>query len=410
MLIAPELDYPSDPFIATKPFFESFWMAGFEGADHVNGLGQPLDMTRSNDHVGRVDQDYAAAAGMGLRTVRETIGWRLSEPERGRFDLRRALHFMKAARKYNVQIIWTLMHYGTPDDIRITAPDFAERFAQFAEHVARTLAPEFDRPPIYNPINEISFLSWAVSATALIHPYQAATDGSTLGSGYEVKRQLVKGCVLGMKAMRAVDPRARFMHIEPVVHVVAPDDQPELATVAEEVRAYQWQSWDLLCGRLEPELGGTPALLDLIGVNHYHSSQWEVTTERRLDWHLADPRWLPLSDLLSEVWRRYGRPLVIAETSHVGSGRGTWIRDIALSAQRSLAEGVPLHGICLYPAVDRQDWSDANHWHQSGLWDVDASQGMRRQLNFEYAKALLRSQRLLAPQVVMMAPCAPLLR
>ena len=32
----------------------------------------------------------------------------------------------------------------------------------------------------------------------------------------------------------------------------------------------------MLEGKLLPELGGSPAALDLIGVNYYHNCQWEM--------------------------------------------------------------------------------------------------------------------------------------
>ena len=40
--------------------FRSFWMGGYEGADHVNSHGVPLDLRRSNGHLARLDEDYAA--------------------------------------------------------------------------------------------------------------------------------------------------------------------------------------------------------------------------------------------------------------------------------------------------------------------------------------------------------------
>ncbi len=138
------------------------------------------------------------------------------------------------------------------------------------------------------------------------------------------------------------------------------------------MRGYQWQTWDLLCGRLEPELGGSPEALDLVGVNYYHSGQWEVGTEERLDWHLDDPRRMPFSALLAEAWQRYRRPLLVAETSHVGEGRADWLEEIAAEVGRALAVGVPVLGLCLYPFVDRHDWDDPGHWHASGLRDASS--------------------------------------
>jgi hypothetical protein len=217
-------------------------------------------------------------------------------------------------------------------------------------------------------------------------------------SGYAVKCRLVRATLAAMRAIRDIDPRARFMHVEPLVHVVAPREAPELASLAEQVRGYQWQTWDLLAGRLQPELGGTPDALDIVGVNHYHSGQWEVGTERRLAWHLHDPRRMAFSTLLQEAWQRYRRPLVVAETSHVGSGRALWLADIAAEVERALADGVPVHGLCLYPAVDRHDWNEVGHWHHSGLWDVVEDGGdactsaLTRRLHAGYARMLRRWQ------------------
>ena len=36
-----------------------------------------------------------------------------------------------------------------------------------------------------------------------------------------------------------------------------------------------YQSWDMLAGRLMPELGGSRRHLDIIGVNYYWTNQWE---------------------------------------------------------------------------------------------------------------------------------------
>jgi hypothetical protein len=362
-----------------NPFspFRSFWMGGFEGADHLNAHALPLDMAHASGHADRIDEDYAAAARLGLRTVRESIGWRLAEPAPGRYDFSRAVRCARAAERHGLQIQWTLMHYGTPPEVSLLDDAMVPRFARFAAAAADVLAPHADEPPVYTPVNEIGFVAWTVSETNHMHPYRGDPDGrgeNTLHSGYAVKRRLVQAALAGIDAIRRVDPRARFLHVEPLVHVVAPHGRPELAALAEQVRGYQWQAWDLLAGRLEPELGGHAEALDLLGINHYHSGQWEVATEARLEWHLRDPRRLPLSALLAEAWQRYGRPLLLAETSHFGAGRSAWLDDIAAEVERARSSGLPVLGLCLYPLVDRPDWNDPSHWHESGLYDVASPQ------------------------------------
>ncbi|MEO5843419.1 MAG: glycosyltransferase [Caldimonas sp.] len=380
-------------------------MAGFEGADHRNAHGTPLDLVQANGHLDRVDDDYRRVAALGLRTVRESVGWRLSEPAgrngAPRFDFSRALRFADAAGRHGLQLMWTLMHYGRPADVDVFSDDFAERFAEFAGAAARALRGSSDAAPVYTPINEIGFLAWAISETDLIHPYRReieqrrGEDGLQRDVGWEAKWCLVRAALLGIEAIRAEDPDSRFLHVEPLIHIAPPRHAPELAWRADEIADYQWQAWDMLEGTLLPELGGSASALDLIGVNYYHNCQWEMGAGW-LEWCDDDPRRVTLSSLLRKVAKRYDRPLIVAETSHIGSGRARWMADVSVELERARAAGVAVLGACLYPAVDRPDWNDGAHWHHSGLWDVTADPSqptfLQRKLNAGYARRLRRAQ------------------
>lgn len=364
----------------TRPPWRSFWMAGFEGADHVNGRGQALDLVRMSGHWDRLHEDHRRVRQAGFRCVRESVGWRLCEDGRGRIDLSRLRRVAQSARAQGLQVLWTLMHYGVPAGLSLHDDRLVERLAHFAQTVARALRSAAEGPTVYTPINEISYLAWAASqsqcnASALLGASMVAAGQSSAISGYDVKRRLARAALAAMRAIRAEDPVARFLHVEPVVHVVPPEALAQDAQAqhrAAEVSSWQWQAWDLLAGRLEPELGGGAEWLDWLGVNHYHSSQWELDTERRLAWHLGDARRRPLADLLDDTWQRYRRPLIVAETGHIGVGRGAWLNDIASQVRETRQRGVPVEGVCLYPAVDRPDWDRPQHWHRSGLWHVAA--------------------------------------
>ncbi|MED5618947.1 glycosyltransferase [Ideonella sp. BN130291] len=384
-----------------RPRWRSFWMAGFEGADHRNRRGEPIDMARITGHAALLEADYEHCARMGLRTVRESIGWRLAEPHPGVYDFTRLRRIAQAARRHGMQVLWTLMHYGMPDDLHVLHPDFVPRFVRFASAAARELAAQqADEPPVVTPINEIGFLAWVLSETERIAgtPQRVGEQGheSSLHSGYAIKCHLVHAALEAMKAMRGIEPAMRFLHVEPLVHVVAPREAPQLQPLADQVAGFQWQVWDLLCGRAEPQLGGAPQWLDLLGLNHYHNGQWEVGTEKRLKWHLQDPRRRPFGDLALAAWERYRHPMIVAETSHVGIGRAAWLHDIALEVQRVRTLGVPLDGLCLYPIVDRPGWDALDRWHNSGLWDAavpgQTPRPTGRVLCRPYAKALRRWQ------------------
>lgn len=372
------------------PPFATFWQAGYEGADHVNHAGRPQDMNRVTGHLDRARDDYALLQQFGIQTVRESIGWRLVERD-GMFDFSILDARLRAAQELGLQICWTFCHYGWPDDVDVYGPDFVPRFARYCRAAAEYLAPYAGAAPVYSPVNEISFTSWGLSVHMFrcknMHDERAAVEG---------KRQLVRASIAGCDAIWAVTPGARMLQCDPLIHVIAPPDRPEWAEQAAGWRQSQFDAWDMLCGRREPELGGAPRYLDLIGGNYYHTNQWESGTNLRLWWHLADARRQPLHQVLIELKERYDRPLVLAETSHVGSGRGVWIREMAVEVARAMQHGVDMRGICLYPTIDRPDWDQEDHWHRSGLWDLDRAgpDPLARQLVQPYAQALQQAQRL----------------
>jgi len=376
----------------SENLFYSFWQGGYEGADHINSCAHPLDMNASNQHRTHVREDYLRLQPFGIRTIRESIGWRMAEPTPNHYDFSFLEPVIEAAQEFDLQILWTLCHYGWPQDIDIFSSEFVERYARYAAAAAEYLAPFSQGEPIYTPINEISFLAYATCETTLIYPY-----GPHLRSrSVEFKRQLVRAAIAGMEAIWKVDPRARFLHVDPLIHVIAPPGRPDLVEMAELVRLSQYQAWDMLAGAIEPELGGASKYLDIIGVNYYHSNQWEWETFNTLFWHLQDPRRRRFKDMLLEINQRYGhgRPLVIAETSHVGSGRGEWIADIVEEIIQAAHEGLVLQGICLYPILDRHGWENLDHWHRSGMWDVhpDAKGDLVRVMDKPYAKSLIEAQ------------------
>ena len=370
--------------------FDSFWIGGFEAATHINGAGRRLDMIAATEHDVQVDEDYGRLRSVGIRTVRDAVRWPLIE-RGGSFDFTSLAPMVVAAERHGLQVMWTLLHYGVPDDVDMFSPDFPQRFARFAGEVAKFIQSHSRRLPLYTPINEISFFSWAAGEVAWFHPFGRCR-------GAELKAQLIRAVIAACEAIWKVDRRARVVHVDPVIHVVPPVMRPDLTDAATVQRESQFESWDMLAGITAPELGGHPRYLDVMGVNFYHSNQWEYPNAR-LRWEDTprDPRWQPLHRILAEVYDRYRRPLFIGETSHIGVGRAQWLREIAAELWSAHDSGVPIEGVCLFPIIDRMDWNDENHWHNSGLWDLVRRNGhLERVLDAEYADELRHSQALLA--------------
>lgn len=364
--------------------FASFWMGGYDGADHVSGADGIVSMCDITQHHMLAAADYARLADFGIRTVRESVGWCVVDRPGG-FNYACVETRARAAQAEGLQVVWTLCHYGWPGDLDVLSPAFVDRFARYAGAVASYLAGFSATSPVYAPINELSFLSWAACEAG-----RSRFDARLRNRSEELKRQLVRAAIAACNAIWEVDPRARILHTDPLLHIVAPADRSDLAEGAARQCEHQFNAWDMLCGRVEPELGGDPRYLDLVGINYYPGNQWELLTGRTLNWRPDDPRRASLATLLDKAYRRYGRPLVIAETGHVGVGRAAWLRDIAEEVGAARRQGIPVQGVCLYPIIDHPDWNNTDQWHNSGLWDLEPSGNgeLRRHLDEDYAAAL----------------------
>ena len=382
----------AQPFMHRPSIFSSFWIAGFESACHITRQGHRLDMIAATQHDRFVEEDYVRLRQVGITSVRDTARWHLIE-HGGRYDFRSLDPMLAAAARQGIQVNWDLCHYGWPDGLDVFAPEFVDRFARFCRAVARRIREENDAVPLYTPINELSFFAWAAGEVGWFHPFGRERGG-------ELKRQLVRAYVAAAEAIWDVDPRARLITVEPLIHVVPPQGRPDLGGEAAAYRNSQFEAWDMLSGALAPDLGGDPKYLDVLGVNFYHDNQWEHPGGRKIAWHIhpRDDRWMPFHLLFKEAYERYGRPVFVGETSHVGSGRAEWLREMTIELARAIDAGVPVEGICLYPILDRFEWENPSHWHNSGLWDYrqDADGTYVRVLNDEYAAELWRSQAELA--------------
>jgi hypothetical protein len=190
-----------------------------------------------------------------------------------------------------------------------------------------------------------------------------------------LKRQLARAAIAGADAILAVCPRARIVSVDSICRVTAPVDAAHLEV---EARAFNqgvvFESWDMIAGRLAPELGGSRKHLGTLGINYYWTNQWElgrVGTPLAVD----DPRRVGLAALIREVWNRYGGAVILTETSHVDDRRAGWLLEVADAAAELLLTGVPLGGVCLYPILGMPEWHEPATWTHMGLWDLVAGEG-----------------------------------
>jgi hypothetical protein len=344
--------------------FRSFYLAGFECATGYNMHGEWIDQIVATEHDHRVNEDYARLAEIDIHGVREAVRWPLVDRGGGRYDFSSLEPFVDAARRHGFDVIWDLFHYGYPDGVDPFSSELVERFGAYCRAVARFLSERLPGPHFFTPINEPSYFSWVGGHAAHFAPYER-------NRGIELKINLARACLRGIDALREVCPTARIVNVDPICHVVPRNDSREELEAAHEFNEHTiFQFWDLVSGREMPELGGRLDCLDVVGVNYYWTNQWELGSEGT---PLADddPRRLPLAELVRRVWDRYHTDVVITETSALGEARAPWVHELASMAERLLAQGVALRGVCLYPILGMPEWHARDEWTRMGLWDLE---------------------------------------
>lgn len=380
--------------------FHSFFFGGFECATGYNREGDWIDLVVDTWHHEHADADYRRLRDIGMYAARDAIRWPLVDRGGGRYDFSSVEPLVHAACGNGITVIWDLFHYGYPQGMDLLSPAFPERFAAYCAACARYLRERSSGPLWFTPVNEPSFFSWAAGHAAHFAPHLT-------GRAWELKIALVRAAIRGIDAIRDEVPDARFLHADPVCRVIPPDNSPQALLAARDFNERAvFESWDMLCGRLLPELGGSRAHLDVVGINYYWTCQW-VHGEEGTWLHDEDPRRAPLSQLVQEVWQRYGGDIVIAETSHWGDRRADWICQLADDIERLLDAGVPLRGVCLYPIIGMQEWHAPRRWMPMGLWDIDCSNGMCRVVHEPMLDALLQARERLEPRLRTALSSAP---
>ncbi|HVU35810.1 MAG TPA: glycoside hydrolase [Opitutaceae bacterium] len=344
------------------PLFGDFFFAGFEGTACRNALHQWIDQIEATQHDTQVDADYRRLREVGIHAARDCIRWPQVD-RHSHYEFTSVDPFVAASQRHGIQVVWDLFHYGYPEDLDPFSEAFPRRFEAYSSAVANYVRSRQDPPYYFTPVNEPSFLAWAGAEVGRFGPHLR-------GRGPEFKLALVRAAIAGINAIRSVIPEARMVNVDPLCHVI-PGREPGASQgdAGDFNGRAVYEAWDMISGRILPELGGSPAHLDIVGVNYYWTNQWEIGREEQ-PLALDDPARVPLRDLLREVWTRYGAEILLTETAHAGEMRPIWLREVAADCEAALDDGIPLRGVCLYPILGMPEWHDRERWARMGLWDL----------------------------------------
>ena len=345
--------------------FDSFFMAGFECSSHRRKDGVRLDLIGATSHDRHVAKDYRLCRDLGFSTVRDGLRWHLIEKSCGKYDWSSWLPMLEAAEEADIQVIWDLFHYGSPDCIDQAGPDFPERFTEFSIAAMEVHQSVSARPAIVCPLNEINFLSWAVD------------DGYFPKVGPEqrgwFKKQLVRTAITASRSIKESWPETTIIWAEPLIHVAPHDRRRRTISDARQNLQGMYEAYDWIMGRAEPELGGDPSLVDVVGWNFYPHNQWYYDGPTI---PMGHHEYRPLADMLVEMAERYQKPIFLSETGAEGSGKPSWLHYVCNEVRDAIRRGADFRGICWYPITAYPGWDNSRH-AETGLFSSVVADGSR---------------------------------
>ena len=347
--------------------FSSFFWAGFECTYALAEHGLRFDLLAASLHDSRCKEDYQMLRPYNLMTVREGLSWNAIDQGNKVYDFSRFEPMMRIAKEEKIQQIWDLNHFDFPVDVDPFSSAFIIRFREYAKQCISIIRRYQEGRIFIVPLNEPSFFAWMCD-NGLWAPYAK-------GKGTEFKRQLVRASIAAMEAIWSIDKNVSFIHADPYMYrqplrIHNKEEQLFCQNFNEHVK---FHSWDMLCGRDSPELGGDPKYLQYVGMNYYFYNQQFVGIKNpdRFIFKsipLTDKKRLPLFQIIEEIINRYHVPVVITETGSYRNRRPIWWKYILSEIEQAQKNGVLIPGVCAYPVLDIPPGAGFII-PKSGLWD-----------------------------------------
>jgi len=365
--------------------------------------GRTLDEYELVGHYEQWRADLDLVATLDVDAVRYGIPWHRVNPAPGRFDWSwtdKVIPYL--ADGLGIAPILDLVHYGCPTWLtgEVLHPDYPQRVAEYAAAVAQRYAGMVRD---WTPLNEPNVHATWCGRLGLWPPYGRGWSGFVA-----VLMAIARGMALTTAAIRSVDAEARIVMVEATEHALAgPGGEAAVAMTLER----QFLPTDLLLGRVTRDhpsaawlvaqgardedlawLAEHPGSIDVMGVNFYPGwslgryavSQRDATGEARRRRVYAEAS--HLEAVIRSWYRRYEVPVMVTETSDVGSveRRAAWLDASIAMVRRLRGEGFAMAGYTWFPALPHIGWDYRPgrrpiHAYRAdmGLWDFGPSEDGR---------------------------------
>lgn len=366
-----------------------------------------FDQLQWSGHRTHMVADLQRFASLGMRTLRTALQWEY-------WDTHRDWTFFDAMlgemQRLELKPIAGLLHHGSgPPRTDLLDAQFPEKLATYAGLVAQ----RYPWITSYTPVNEPHTTSRFSCLYGHWYPHE-----HSLPSYLRALLNEVKGTVLAMRAIRAVQPAAELVYTEDGGSI---SGTANVQSFQAERQARRWLGTDLLCGLVTPthplyrfllQHGISEAEIDWFGANRCPPSliglNYYLTSDRFLDERVelypagfrggdtgsepfvdiealrVHPRGIAgVESVLREAWERYGIPVAITE-AHLGGGTEDqirWLAEVWDDAQKARASGVEVTAVTVWALLGSYNWSNLctrdEGRYEPGVFDV--ADGSRRE-------------------------------
>lgn len=362
----------TSPNLSERDFL---WAAGIENTfvPQTRPGHRSLDEYELTGHYEHWREDLALARDLGLNALRWGVPWYKVEPEHGRFDWSwtdQVIPYL--VQDLGIRPIIDLMHYGCPFWLK---KEFANR--NYPNYVAEYAAAFAERYKglitWYTPLNEPIINALMCGMRGAWPPYMRGDKGYI-----KIMMQLARGIVRTVEAIRAIDAETVMVHVEAAGLTRTVRD--DLASLAHEEEHRGYLCFDLISGRIrhdhllfswlvrngtDPEaiadLEKHKITLDVIGLNFYpqwSTKQLYIDNKGRLGFRETEQEGEGFGELIRKYHERFNVPIMITETSAVGSDeiRQKWLESSVSTIRNLRGEGIPVIGYTWFPLFTMIDW------------------------------------------------------
>ncbi|MEJ7625711.1 MAG: family 1 glycosylhydrolase [Ferruginibacter sp.] len=334
----------------------------------------------------RRENDLEAIAALGIKTLRFPVLWEYHQPEIDcDIDFSWAEKQLDKLKSLDITPIVGLIHHGSgPSFTNLLDDSFPEKLAAYADKVAK----QFPWVKYYTPVNEPFTTARFSGLYGLWYPHKK-NDVSCI----KMLLNQLKGTILSMQAIRAINPDAKLIQTEDLGKTYSTE---LLSYQAKFENQRRWLTYDILCGKMKEDhplwkyfmrLGITKETLqffidnvmppDIIGSNYY------VTSERYLDENMdlypershggnslhnyADVESIRVKHshphgfkiLIKEMWNRYKIPIAVTE-AHLHCAREEqlkWFKEIYDYSIELKAENINIIAVTTWSLFGAYGWN-----------------------------------------------------